>query len=599
MKSKKMNDDCCKQVRPKRAKSECGEMKDKDKKYIINATANTNITIINNILNPQRRNFIVDNTNDLTIKKSNLKNCICSPVKKVNFDINEFYADKKSLFEKENNDCLKRFKTHFIPYIEDDINLKEDKSPKVNKNKRQTYEHSKEEIKLLYKSKSDSCTYDKRFGSFYGFFATTFKNYKKVNEDKIRISINNPMQIENKNNKKIIQKNNKTDSSTPNKDIHDDDDSPFSSSRLFQSDEDSVVENTIHFFGLYDGHRGDYTSQYLKDTLHNTILQNIPILISKPFSFITNAFNKIDNYLYTQCEKKFNEIEPYDKSGSCAHIFISFNNKIFIANCGDSRSIISVNMGKTISQLSIDHKPNLKSEKKRIDLCGGKIVQNEETLNIPRIIPGGLNVARTIGDFQIKSPLTGGIKEMIISTPDIIEIDIKKEIDFILIGCDGIYDKLTNKEITQIIFSSVKRCLSANIPFNQMLSVIGRNIISKAIDNGSRDNLSLILIIMNNLYECIINKDIERINKALLDMKMSINRCDMLYPFWVNYQGEDSSYLHYVSEDSMMRKTSSAVAYENVQSNQKQKMNELNTTGKKKKKRKLSFWQLLGKCTCK
>ena len=74
MKSKKMNDDCCKQVHPKRAKSECGEMKDKDKKYIINATANTNITIINNILNPQRRNFIVDNTNDLTIKKSNLKN---------------------------------------------------------------------------------------------------------------------------------------------------------------------------------------------------------------------------------------------------------------------------------------------------------------------------------------------------------------------------------------------------------------------------------------------------------------------------------------------------------------------------------------------
>ena len=132
-----------------------------------------------------------------------------------------------------------------------------------------------------------------------------------------------------------------------------------------------------------------------------------------------------------------------------------------------------------------------------------------------------------------------------------------------------------------------------------MLSLIGRNIISKAIDNGRRDNLSLILILMNNLYECTIEKDIERINKALLDMKMSINRCDMLYPFWVNYQGEDSSFLHYVSEDSMMRKTSSAVAYENVQSSQKQKKNELNTTGKKKKKRKLSFWQLLGKCTCK
>ena len=124
MKSKKMNDDCCKQVRPKRAKSECGEMKDKDKKYIINATANTNITIINNILNPQRRNFIIDNTNDLTIKKSNLKNLLCSPDKKSKYDLAEFYAEKssqrKSSIDKESK-SIKRFKTNFIPYIGDDI----------------------------------------------------------------------------------------------------------------------------------------------------------------------------------------------------------------------------------------------------------------------------------------------------------------------------------------------------------------------------------------------------------------------------------------------------------------------------------------------
>ena len=117
-------------------------------------------------------------------------------------------------------------------------------------------------------------------------------------------------------------------------------------------------------------------------------------------------------------------------------IKLSFHNKIFIANCGNSRSIISVNFGKTISQLSLDHTPNLQSEKKRIEIRKGKIIKNEETMNIPRIIPGCLKVTRTIGDFQIKSPLTGGIKELIISTPDIIEIDINSKIDFIFIAND-------------------------------------------------------------------------------------------------------------------------------------------------------------------
>ena len=130
----------------------------------------------------------------------------------------------------------------------------------------QAYEHSKEEIKLLYKSKSDSCTYDKQFGGFYGFFATTFKNFKKDNEDKIRISINNPIVIDKKTPQKKTS-NKKTDTSTPNNGFQYEDESPFSSSRLYED----FDENKIHFFGLYDGHRGDFTSKYLKDTLHNTI----------------------------------------------------------------------------------------------------------------------------------------------------------------------------------------------------------------------------------------------------------------------------------------------------------------------------------------
>ena len=124
-----------------------------------------------------------------------------------------------------------------------------------------------------------------------------------------------------------------------------------------------------------------------------------------------------------------------------------------------------------------------------------------------------------------------------------------------------------------------------------MLTIIGRNIINNAIDNGSRDNLSLILIIMNNLYQCIQNKQVDKINKALMDMKCSVDSCDNLYSNWINYQGDNNSFSHTVIENDIGRKTSS-LAFDNAEKKENIKINT------PKKKRKFSFWQLLGDCRC-
>ena len=45
----------------------------------------------------------------------------------------------------------------------------------------------------------------------------------------------------------------------------------------------------------------------------------------------------------------------------------------YVANVGDSRAIISINKGKRIVPLSIDHKPNKRSEQRRIRKAGGRI----------------------------------------------------------------------------------------------------------------------------------------------------------------------------------------------------------------------------------
>ena len=80
---------------------------------------------------------------------------------------------------------------------------------------------------------------------------------------------------------------------------------------------------------------------------------------------IYDAFSKLENDFLSQFA-----IGPdntlKDKSGSCALVTVIADKTVYIANIGDSRAIMSHNCGKTFVQLTEDHKPNLKSEKKRI-----------------------------------------------------------------------------------------------------------------------------------------------------------------------------------------------------------------------------------------
>jgi protein phosphatase 2C family protein 2/3 len=58
--------------------------------------------------------------------------------------------------------------------------------------------------------------------------------------------------------------------------------------------------------------------------------------------------------------------------------------------------------------------------------------------------PGRLSVARTFGDPEAKIKALNGNPNVIIHNPEIKQFKIQKEHDFIVLGCDGIFDKLDN-----------------------------------------------------------------------------------------------------------------------------------------------------------
>jgi protein phosphatase PTC2/3 len=62
-----------------------------------------------------------------------------------------------------------------------------------------------------------------------------------------------------------------------------------------------------------------------------------------------------------------------------------------------------------------------------------------------RVLPGRLSVSRTFGDIEAKLPKYGGKEGVIIAQPEISQFSLKPDFhDFIILGCDGIFDRLSN-----------------------------------------------------------------------------------------------------------------------------------------------------------
>jgi protein phosphatase 2C family protein 2/3 len=71
-----------------------------------------------------------------------------------------------------------------------------------------------------------------------------------------------------------------------------------------------------------------------------------------------------------------------------------------------------------------------------------------------RVFPGRLSVSRTFGDIEAKLTKLGGNPKVVIPTPDIKCFKIRNNYDYIIIACDGIFEKLTNQDVSNAIWST-------------------------------------------------------------------------------------------------------------------------------------------------
>lgn len=218
--------------------------------------------------------------------------------------------------------------------------------------------------------------------------------------------------------------------------------------------EDSILlthNNDIFGFAVYDGHCGDALSRFASFELYEAINSSEEISTA----FIEKTLQISNEYLRGK----------HLKSGSTLAISLLQGNKLICSNVGDARILIIDNHGNIQFQ-TVDHKPNERKEFERIKNEGGYIASNDR-------INGVLAVSRALGDFRFKG---------VSCKPDTTQMTLTDNLKWLIIGCDGIFEKLSNEEIAK---------LAVQTHSADKLSYLLRN---TAYGAGSQDNLSVIAI---------------------------------------------------------------------------------------------------------
>lgn len=248
----------------------------------------------------------------------------------------------------------------------------------------------------------------------------------------------------------------------------------------------------VPFFGLYDGHGGDQVAHALADQLHFALMEGIYSADLHKDRFrkeVIQEFNrKKKNYVEYSIEsrivkrelkKTFERLNKNLKkemnSGSTALISWIKDNKLWVANVGDSRAVLA---GKGARELSEDAKPILGKFQKRIHKEGGMVNPHNYRVN------GILAVARAFGDRNIGPGISCSPKVVFLY------MDQVEKGDILILACDGIWDVMSSHVAATFVQS--KRVEGKSL--NEIANLLAE----EAIKQGSTDNCSVMLIDPND-----------------------------------------------------------------------------------------------------
>jgi serine/threonine protein phosphatase PrpC len=118
----------------------------------------------------------------------------------------------------------------------------------------------------------------------------------------------------------------------------------------------------------------------------------------------------------------------------------------------------------------------------RVEEAGGYVKGNR--------VQGKLTVTRSFGDMKFKNAdqLCDGV---VTSQPDIVEIDITTHIQYVLLACDGLWEKVSSATAVRYVNKKLTRGASVD--------EITKELVKHAITKGSKDNITVMLVLFDHV----------------------------------------------------------------------------------------------------
>lgn len=217
------------------------------------------------------------------------------------------------------------------------------------------------------------------------------------------------------------------------------------------------------YLAVYDGHGGREAVDYIERNLHARVAKQLKAG-SHPTQALEAAFLETDAAMQAT--------RQYQDSGSTVASAVirpsvsrAGQRDLFVANVGDARAVVAVaspTAGSPTSpshhhhgyghlhspgggagsaplqavRLSRDHTPHDPLEAARVRREGGMVSRGR--------VDGQLAVSRALGDHSLKS---SGVSAL----PDQTHLPLTKDHKYMIIGCDGLWDVMTDHEAVNLI----------------------------------------------------------------------------------------------------------------------------------------------------
>nr|BAN40449.1 protein phosphatase 2C, putative [Entamoeba invadens] len=239
-----------------------------------------------------------------------------------------------------------------------------------------------------------------------------------------------------------------------------------------------IKGDQMALFAIFDGHGGKEAAQVAQEVFPEILVKENDFKLANYEKALYSAFLKTDQEVL-----KRSEAERWN-NGCTACVVLLVGKRLYTANLGDAEAVLGVTEPKEKGckpmPLSTKHNPTDDAEKKRIEEAGGQVVCGR--------INGILAISRSFGDIEFKYPHNKSMKDFVSPIPALQMTPIGKNNPFLILTCDGLYEKMNYEELITLTYESIEKHKKKEF------DAVAKDMVEESLKKGSMDNHTAIVV---------------------------------------------------------------------------------------------------------